>query len=102
MRDVSRDTDRISEIWRWIHNNIPGEPSTDADVQDVVIRLLSDRQRYEAALRESDKWLIALHYLMEITRTEGAWVGGEPVTYTQIKVWADQARAREALADDGR
>jgi hypothetical protein len=67
---------------------------------DAVAALLATRDRYEAALREPDKWLLALAYLMEITRTESTWVGGEAVTYTQVKVWADQARAREALADD--
>jgi hypothetical protein len=44
MRDTSKDTDRIDRIWRWIHNNIPGEPRDDADVADVVIRLLKEGQ----------------------------------------------------------
>lgn len=42
MRDTSLDTDRIDRIWRWIHNNVPGEPRDSADVADVVIRLLSE------------------------------------------------------------
>jgi hypothetical protein len=48
MRDTSRDTERVSAIWWWIHNNIPGEPSTGDDVQDVVIRLLSRTASPEA------------------------------------------------------
>jgi hypothetical protein len=43
MRDTTKDTERISRIWRWIHNNIPGEPSRSGeDIDDCVIRLLDE------------------------------------------------------------
>jgi len=52
MRDTAKDTDRISNIWRWIHNNIPGEPSrSDEDIDECVIRLLKKGMARTTATR---------------------------------------------------